>query len=79
MAEIIEPGTIVRFRPTGHAAHTYHVRVTNMRQQRFVSPGNREYIVFGGYRVRPADLNVSFGHQHAYTVRADELQIVREA
>lgn len=73
---MIPKGTVVKFRPTGHADHVYHVRVNGSPQHTFTSQAGVEYTQFGGVRVRPADLSVSFGHQHIYTARTDGLAVV---
>jgi hypothetical protein len=72
-----QPGTILRFRPTSNANRKYTVRVTSKNQQRYPSPGGRVYVSFVGVRVRPADHNVSFGHNHAYVVREDAVEVVK--
>lgn len=70
--QFITPGTVVRFVPAGHANRAYHVRVANTPQHKF-SSDHGDYIAFSGRRVRPADLTVSFGEQHAYTVCASDI------
>lgn len=75
--QFIAAGTVVRFVPAGHAGRTYHVRVADTAQHRFRSEAGIEYIAFSGRRVRPADLSVSFGEQHSYTVRAAGVETIK--
>lgn len=75
----IKPGTIVKFIRRGRANRVYYVRVLSGYQSRGTTDSGIEYVTFTGYRVRPNELNVSFGEWHAYTVRTAELHVVREA
>lgn len=75
----IQAGTIVRFVRRGRSRRTYHVRVDRTEQLRSVSDAGNEYTTFAGYRVKPDELNVSFGQWHVYCVRTAEIETVKAA
>lgn len=73
----LTPGTVIRFRPSLLANARLTVRLDRDASVDTLDNG-RTYAVLLGYRVRPADLSVSFGLRKVYCINVDDIEIVRE-
>lgn len=83
-ADQLTVGTIIRFKQSLFARGSITARIEpnslwdGDADVRTTEQGNTYVIVFA-YRVRPADLDVSFGQRKVYCINIENIEIVREA